>query len=91
MPRMLALAVSLLAGLTACQQPVAGPAESQIGSSGAQGNASPLLLDSQYVLTTRGGYVLSIPPPGVQISVGSKLVRRADAADVPGKVVDGSN
>ena len=91
MPRMLALAVSLLAGLTACQQPITGPAESQIGSSGARGNASSSALDSQYVLTTRGGYVLSSPPPGLQISVGSKLVRRADAADVPGKVVDGSN
>jgi hypothetical protein len=93
MLRLFALTVSLLAGLTACQQPISGPAGSQVDSSRIPGSAATLQVDPQYLLTTRGDYVLSDPPPGAEISVGSKQVRRvgwdnAVAAQV-GASVDG--
>jgi hypothetical protein len=76
MLRLFGLTVSLLAGLTACQQSISGPAGSEVDSSRIPGSAATLQLDPQYLLTTRGDYVLSTPPPGAEISVGSKQVRR---------------
>jgi len=81
MLRLLALTAALLAGLSACQQ--RGHAETQIEVGDASGNAPPPPLDSNYLLTPSGGYVLSSPPPGAEITVGSKLVRRADSGDAP--------
>jgi hypothetical protein len=37
-----------------------------------------------YVLTTSGGYVLSDAAPGIEVSLGSKLLRRADEPSDPG-------
>jgi hypothetical protein len=95
MLRLIGLAVSLLAGLTACRQPVAGPAGTQIETDHARGYASQAPLESLYLLTARGDYVLSSPPPGVEVSLGSKVLRRvgwADAAEAPGTAsIDGSN
>jgi hypothetical protein len=67
--------VTLLAGLTACQQPITGPAGTQVDTLRIPGSAAALQSDPQYLLTTRGDYVLSNPPPGVEISFGSKQVR----------------
>jgi hypothetical protein len=93
MLRMFGLTVTLLAGLAACQQPNTGPAETQIGTARIPGSAATLQPDPQYLLTTRGDYVLSNPPPGVEISLGSKQVRRVgwdDAVEVPGSAsIDG--
>jgi hypothetical protein len=80
MLRLVAVTAALLAGLGACQQH--GPAGTQIGVVDTR-RASPPPLDSNYLLTPSGGYVLSSPPPGAQITVGSKLVRRADGGDAP--------
>jgi hypothetical protein len=81
MLRLVAVTAALLAGLGACQQH--GPADPQIEVGDARDNASPRSLDSSYLLTPSGVYVLSNPPPGAQITVGSKLVRRADESDLP--------
>jgi hypothetical protein len=92
MLRLFGLTVSLLAGLTGCQQPIAGPAGTHLETSRA--NATPPQFDPQYLLTTRGDYVLSNPPPGVEISLGSKQVRRVgwdDAVNASGRAsIDGS-
>jgi hypothetical protein len=76
MLRMFGLTVSLLAGLTGCQQPITGPAGTQIDTTRIPGSAATLRPDPQYLLTTRSDYVLSNPPPGIEISLGSKEVRR---------------
>jgi hypothetical protein len=86
MLRLVAVSVALLAGLGACQQ--RGPAENQIEAGDARGNASLLSLDSSYLRSPSGAYVRSNPPPGAQITVGSKLVRRADGGDPPAETID---
>jgi hypothetical protein len=86
MLRLIAVTAALLAGLGACQQH--GPAEPQIEVGNARGNASPSSLDSNYLLTPSGAYVLSNPPPGAEITVGSKLVRRADGGDPPAATIN---
>jgi hypothetical protein len=81
------LTVSFLVGLTACQQPITGPTGTQVDTSRIPGSAATLQIDPQYLLTTRGDYVLSSPPAGVEISLGSKQVRRVgwnDAAAAQG-------
>jgi hypothetical protein len=70
------LTVSLLAGLTACQQPITDPAGTPADTTRIPGSAATLQPDPQFLLTTRGDYVLSNPPPGVETSLGSKQVRR---------------
>jgi hypothetical protein len=95
MLRVLGLTVSLLAGLTACQQPITGPAGTRIDTGRIPVSSAPLQFDPQYLLSMRGDYVLSHPPPGVEISLGSKQVRRVgwdDAAKAPGRAaIDGSD
>ena len=89
MLRLFGLTVSLLASLTGCQQPIAGPAGTHVETGRA--NALPPQFDPQYLLTARGDYVLSNPPPGVEISFGSKQVRRVgwdDAVEAPGQGFD---
>jgi hypothetical protein len=86
MLRLVAVTAAVLAGLGACQQH--GPAEAQTEVGDARDNASPHSLDSNYLLTSRGAYVLSTPPPGAQISLGSKLVRRADGGDAPAEAIN---
>ena len=94
MLRMFGLTATLLAGLTACQQPVTGPAGAQ-DTFRIRGSAATLPFDPQYLLTTRGDYVLSNPPPGAEISLGSKQVRRVgwnDAVAAQGSAsVDGTD
>jgi hypothetical protein len=88
MLRMFSFTVSLLAGLTCCQQPSTGPAGTQIDATRIPGSAATLRRDPQYLLTTRGDYVLSDPPPGIEISLGSKEVRRVgwnDAVEAQGR------
>ena len=77
MLRLVTVTAALLVGLGACQQ---GPANPQIDVGEASANASR---DTNYLLASGGGYVLSSPPPGAEITVGSKLVRRADGGDAP--------
>jgi hypothetical protein len=86
MQRLLAVTAAVLAGLSACQQQ--GPADTQIGVGEASANASPQSLDTNYLLASGGGYVLSTPPPGTEITVGWKLVRRADGGDAPAETID---
>ena len=62
----LLVTATVLAGLTACQQ-------SLVSSQGAP--------DPSYLLTSRGDYVLSNPPPGIEVSLGSKTVRRVGRQD----------
>jgi hypothetical protein len=62
----LMITVTVLADLMACQQ-------SPVSSTGRA--------DRQYLLTSRGAYVLSKPPPGIEVSVGSKVVRRVGLQD----------
>jgi hypothetical protein len=57
----LALSAGLVLGLASCQIPP--------GSVAADG--------APFVLTTSGGYVLSDAAPGIEVSLGSKLLRRA--------------
>ena len=94
MLRLFGLTASLLAGLTGCQQPIAGLAGAHIETSRARGDAAQPQFDPQYLLTARGDYVLSDPPPGVEISLGSKQVRRVgwdEAVEAPGRAsIDGS-
>jgi hypothetical protein len=78
MLRLVAVTAALLTGLGACQQ---GPAKPQIDVGEASANASRAPLDTNYLVASGGGYVLSSPPPGAEITVGSKLVRRADGGD----------
>jgi hypothetical protein len=60
-------------GRLACAAvPVLGLAACQILPDSAVGNGAP------FVLTSSGGYVLSDAPPGIEVSLGSKLLRRAD-------------
>jgi hypothetical protein len=93
MLRAFASTACLLAALTACQQPIAGPARTPIETTHTPGSAGALQSDPQYLLTTRGDYVLSHSPPGVEISLGSKQVRRVgwhDPVEVPARIsVDG--
>ena len=63
-----ALAAGLAIGLASCQMPP---------GSALEGGAP-------YVLTTSGGYVLSDAAPGIEVSLGSKLLRRADEPSDPG-------
>jgi hypothetical protein len=89
--RLFGLTVSLLAGLTGCQQPIVGPAGPRLEASRA--NAAPHQFDPQYLLTTGGDYVLSNPPPGIEISFGSKEVRRVgEAVEAQGRAsIDGAD
>jgi len=92
MLRLFGLTVCLLTGVTGCQQPIAGSPETYFETRRAK--AAPPQFDPQYLLTARGDYVLSDPPPGIEISSGSKQVRRVgweDAVDAPGKASDGPN
>jgi hypothetical protein len=95
MLRVFGLTVSLLAGLTACQQPITDPAGTRVDTTHVPVSSAPLQSDPQYLLTMPGDYVLSNPPPGVEISLGSKQVRRVgwdDAAQAPGgAAIDGSD
>ena len=95
MLRMFGLTVTLLAGLTACQQSITGPAGTQLNTLRIPDSAATLQSDPQYLLTTRGDYALSNPPPGVEISFGSKQVRRVgwnDAVAAQGSAsVDGTD
>jgi hypothetical protein len=87
MLRLFGLTVCLLTGLTGCQLPIAGSPGTYLETGRA--TAAPPQFDPQYLLTARGDYVLSDPPPGIEISFGSKQVRRVgweDAVDVPGRV-----
>ena len=61
-------AVGLLFALTACEVPPGA----------ALDDGAP------YVRTTRGGYVRSDAPPGIEVSLGSKLLRPAREALGPG-------
>jgi len=85
MPRRLAVTAAVLAGLGACQQ---GPANLKIDGGEVSANASTQSLDTSYLLASGGAYVLSSPPPGAEISVGSKLVRRADSGDAPAEAIN---
>jgi hypothetical protein len=93
--RVFGLIVSLLASLTACQQPFTGPAETRIDTSRTPVTPAPLQSDPQYLLTMRGDYVLSNAPPGVEISLGSKQVRGSVGAmpvEAPGRAaIDSSD
>ena len=86
--RLFGLTISLLAGLTACQRPNTDPAGAHVESTRAPSSAATFRSDPQYLLTARGDYVLSNPPPGVEIGLGSKLVRRVDAVETVGKSLD---
>jgi hypothetical protein len=57
----LALSAGLVLGLASCQIPPGSVAD----------DGAP------FVLTTSGGYVLSDAAPGIEVSLGSKLLRRA--------------
>ena len=95
MLHMFGLTATLLAGLSACQQAITGPAGTQLDTTRIPGSAATLHSDPQYLLTTRGDYVLSNPPPGVEISFGSKQVRRVgwnDAVEAQGSAsIDGTD
>jgi hypothetical protein len=44
-------------------------------------DTTPAGTPSPFVLTTRGDFVRSNAPPGVEVTLGSKLVRPADESD----------
>jgi hypothetical protein len=89
MLRRFGLTLCLLAGFAACQQPIAGPARTYLGTGGP--SEQPPQLEPRYLLTTAGGYVRSNPPRGIAITFGSNGVRRVgwdDAVEAPGDAVE---
>ena len=46
-------------------------------------DAAPAGAGSPFLLTTRGDFVRSNAPPGIEVTLGSKLIRLADAPDRP--------
>jgi hypothetical protein len=85
MLRLIAVIAALLAGVGACQQ---GPANPQIHVGEASANASRAPLDTNYLLASGGGYVLSSPPLDAEITVASKLVRRAGGGDPAAETIN---
>jgi hypothetical protein len=93
MLRLFALTLCILSGLAGCQQPIARSAGTGLETARAKG--APAQPDPQYLLNAREGYVLSNPPPGLEVRFGSKRLRRVgwdDAGEAAGKASnDGSD
>jgi hypothetical protein len=52
-----------------------------LGVAGCDG--APAGAGSPFVLTTRGDFVRSDAPPGIEVTLGSKLIRPADTPGTP--------
>ena len=70
-----ALAAGLVLGLASCEIPP--------GSAVVDG--------APFVLTTRGGYVLSDAAPGIEVTLGSKLLRPKEPLDANSSSQPGRN
>lgn len=86
MLRLCVTTLCLLAGLTACQQPTAGPTAIRVETNRGAGDAAPPQPDPQYLLTANREYVLSSAAQGVEVRFASKLVHPVgwqNATDAP--------